>query len=223
MRAIDGLAKTVRTVAFTPDGKLALVACWDEHAGSKPTLGCFTVPGGPFEELSRHPEYVDLAVSPAGRLVAASAWRAPLEIWDVTTKRKWTAPPTADGTFAFSPDGQRLVGIAGDGKSLAISKVELRPDGTVALLEEKRVDGIEWNFSLARFTSDGTEIVTLASSVEGVVVLLWSATTGLEVGRVAASSALSSRDLALSPDGRSCFVADRTGVIRVDLPVAARR
>src|SRR5262249_43176021 len=99
----------VRSVAFSPDGRLALLGC----AGNDAAGRLWELPGEPSTGTAlAHEGYPDLlAFRPAGRpLLAIDNYRP--RLWDLTPGRGTDLSPRFDDTntsVAFSPDGRRIV------------------------------------------------------------------------------------------------------------------
>jgi WD40 repeat protein len=206
-------AKVVRTVAadqasgcglwFSRDGRLLVsggsddqpIRVWDVATGKvvcrTDTTGVVSLP----------------ALSPDGRLLAASFQRAPypVRLWDVATGKavgSLEGPrglPEGAATLAFAPDGKTLATLAGDAVVRlwdTTTRRELRRFTLAAKIGKD--NRTPWLVGAAAFAPDGK---TLAAG-NGNAIRLWDPATGEEIGkRDAHTDAVTC--LAISPDGKS--------------------
>ncbi len=117
VRTLAGAADAVRTVAFSPDGKLIAAG------GARPARGGEIVlldaaSGERTRTLEGHRDYVyAMAFSPNGRLLASGSYDKGVRLWTPAKSRKRarvTEHPKRCSRVAFSADGKLLASAAGD-------------------------------------------------------------------------------------------------------------
>jgi WD40 repeat protein len=226
-----GHSSSVEAVAFSPDGKLALLGSDDK------TLKLWQISsGGEIRTLNGHSEPVlAVAFSPDGKLALSGSSDDTLKLWDVSSGReirtlKGHSEPIL--AVAFSPDGKLALSGSDDdtlklwqvssgreirtlkGHSHWINAVAFSPDGKFALSGS-------WDKSLKLWdVSSGREIRTLkghSSSVETVafspdgklalsgssddILKLWDVSSGREI-RTLKGDCHWVNAVAFSPDGK---------------------
>jgi serine/threonine-protein kinase len=145
---------TVNAAAFTPDGRLLLLACEDGSVRIWDAIN--------FKEevsaLGRHDNgVISVAVSPDGTTAASGSRDGTIIFWDLVRRRdrrniKTVFPVTS---FAFSPDGNTLASAS---KETVVQKNVPIKDKTVKL----------WNV-------EGGKARELTGHTQGVTSLAWSA------------------------------------------------
>jgi WD40 repeat protein len=106
VRTLTGHTGNVRSVAFSPDGRLLasgsndnMIKLWEVASGRE------------LHTLRGHNDYVtSVAFSPDGRFLASSSWDKTVKLWEVVTGR-WLTRFEHENyvtSIAFSPDGQLL-------------------------------------------------------------------------------------------------------------------
>jgi RNA polymerase sigma factor (sigma-70 family) len=195
-------------LAVAPDGKTLYSAGTDQAI-----LAWSLAPGGqgetaraPLRRFAGIPwpgHEIELALSPSGKLVAATDNRAPPYFWDAATAKEaqpLTLPKEPRRGIAFSPDGRTVAlrtreGILGLW-DLASGK------------EKQRIRSRERTGPFA-FSPDGRAILALDTELH-----LWEVATGRERWRRAVTPEVLPC-LAFSPTGKLCALGGQDPVIRV--------
>jgi WD40 repeat protein/beta-lactamase regulating signal transducer with metallopeptidase domain len=206
LRAIETGRGTVRSLAFSPDGKTLASATgqavhlWDVATGKE------------LPAASGHDSQVNaLAISPDGKLLVTSAGanpflgldtrgnEDPLRVWDAATGREIRAIGGARArvdALVFSPDGKRIAAAGGTFVGLwelASAKQILSTDGQN---EDFRFPHDSGPFNTIAFSPDGA---TLAAGARDGSLRFWKAATGEMIRTVSGEPVTS---LAFSPDGK---------------------
>ncbi len=188
-------APDVRSVDFSPDGKLLAWVCCaqtvrllDRATGKE---------HNPF--ASHHGEVACVTFSPDGKRVATASRDHTIHLWDPQTgKPLRVLAGHTDGVnaVAFSPDGKQLVSASRD-RTAALWDVAT---GRMRLLGEPRV-GQGNEVHAVAFSPDGK---VLATGGYSGLVYLWDVQTGKEIRRVKRESDghLIAKALAFSADGK---------------------
>lgn len=215
--ALPGHAGPTTSVAFSPDGQRLLTTgvdglshLWDLTVGG--ARDWVTVPGAKLIHSG-------VAFSPDGATFAAPAEPTGVAIWDTRTGQQVTTLADHEGScgggparpckltdLAFSPDGARLV--AGS------DHVHAPPVWDVATGELLFVlDGGSPDIPIrtVAYSPDGSRIAT--GSYAGNVVL-WDATTGTELHRMAVVGG-GLPEVAFTPDGSHLVTGDDDGGVAI--------
>jgi WD40 repeat protein len=221
--ARPGHGGLISAMTFSPDGTLFTAS--DDHTVR--SWGAAT--GAPGLELVHDYWVRDVAVSPDGALVAGSALRNDLRVWDAKTGKqrfKLLGNGAMGGKrrVRFTPDGKRLVAWGDDefvrvwevrnGKLL--SEHSTRPPGKESDPDDPFADQMrfmEAAFDAADISPDGTALAL--STAKGIRVL--DPVTGKERQTLALGDNRP-LDLALSPDGKRVAVACRSKPVQTKLP-----
>jgi WD40 repeat protein/class 3 adenylate cyclase len=204
LMTLKGHTRTVRSVAFSPDGKRLATASYDSTA----KLWDPETDTGPLTLRSRYGSLYSIAFSPDGTRVAASAYGGPVEIWNTETGR---ACQTLLGhtawvlAIAFSPDGKYLT---------SASDV---PDRTAKLWDLETSQplltfaGASGTLMGIAFSPDGKYIATAALDN---VAQLWDPKTGLKIRDFRDHSGETGA-VAFSPDGKYLATANWDNTARI--------
>jgi WD40 repeat protein/transcriptional regulator with XRE-family HTH domain len=238
LRSLGGQPGSISSVAFSTDGRLAVVsssgvAIWDIATGQQ------------VRALQGTARFSRAVFSPDGGQVLAGSDDTTAWQWDASTGQRLRALAEHTGAVAdvaFSPDGTHALTGSADGTARlweaasgrelcvfsghtgAVTSVAFSPDGTYALTGS--VDGTArlWNTSTGRevrvFSGHADAVTSVAFSPDGTYALtgsvdgtarLWNTSTGREQRRFAGhTSAITS--VAYSADGRYVLTGsmDRT-------------
>lgn len=194
-----GHLDAIRSLAFSPDGKLAASASEDK------TLRLWDVQAGrPRNRLVRHSDAVNaVAFSPDGKLLASAGRDQALIMWDAATgreEREFDTPRGAVTAAAFCTDGLHLLSAHFD--------TTLRLWDCESGREMRRLQGHRQMIRAAACSARGR----LASGGNDRTLRVWDPDTGAELAwGEAHDDALTA--LAFSPDGSLLATAGADGTI----------
>jgi len=226
-----GHSSQVTSVAFSPDGKLALsgsednsLKLWDVSTGRE------------LRTFNGHSFLVEsVAFSPDGKLALSGSWDNSLKLWDVSTGRElrtFNGHSSQVISVAFSPDGKLALSGSVDnslklwqvstgrelrtfnGHSSMVYSVAFSPDGKLALSGSVDKSLKLWQVStgheLRTFNGHSSIVYSVAFSPDGKLALsgsvdnslkLWKVSTGREL-RTFNGHSDDVSSVAFSPDGK---------------------
>ncbi|WPJ67032.1 hypothetical protein SMAC4_14111 [Sordaria macrospora] len=166
LQTLEGHSRSVRSVAFSPDGqRLAsgsvdnTIKIWDPASGS-----CL-------QTLEGHSQYVDsVAFSPDGQRLASGSGDDTIKIWDTASG---SCLQTLEGhsktvrSVAFSPDGQRLASGSED------NTIKIWDPASRSCLQT--LEGHSWYVVSIAFSPDGQR---LASGSWDKTIKIWDPALG---------------------------------------------
>ena len=198
---LRGHKKSVRSVAFSPDGKRIvsgsqdkLVKVWDATNGQE------------ILTLDAHQEVVrSVGFSPDGKRIVSGSWDCPPKVWDATTGQEIFTLGSENFVMcvAFSPDGKSIA--CGNG----YWKLKLW-DATSGE-ETLTLKGHNEAIVCMAFSPDGKRIVT---GSHDRTLKTWDLTTGKESVTFKGHTG-SIRSVAFSPDGKKIVSGSDDHTVRV--------
>jgi WD40 repeat protein/tRNA A-37 threonylcarbamoyl transferase component Bud32/peroxiredoxin len=184
-------------VDFAPSGERVVAAMW-QNCGAQEVDYLKGASGPPLKHLDR----VQCArYSPDGRLVLTGSWDHTARIWDAATGQSIGSPLQHRGVVTsavFGPDNQTVATACEDGE-VRLWKLAGR-SRLRTLAHGGRLRG-------ARFSADGSMIVTCSWGTTGHNVITWDAATGRAAGPLLPTSNVWTDDAAFSPDGMAVYVS----------------
>jgi len=232
----SGHTKAVASVAFSPDGKIAIsgsddttLRLWD--VATHQTIRTFE---------GHQAGVTSVAFSPDGKTVISGSTDKTMILWDVATGqaiRSFSGHDDEVKSVAFSPDGKTVLSGSADttmklwdvatgqairtyeGHTQEVNQVVFSPDGKTALSASADTDLVLWDIATAkllrRFSGHKSDADSVAFSPDGKTALsgsadwsmiLWDVATGQPI-RTFLGHTRSVYDVTFSPDGKTALSA----------------
>jgi sugar lactone lactonase YvrE len=189
VRTLTGHTAWVKSVSFSPDGRLLASGSLDD------TIKLWRVADGSLvRTLTGHTRVVSsVSFSPDGRLLASGGWYGTIKLWRVADGlevRTLTGHSDLVTSVSFSPDGRLLASGSGDD----IIKLWRVSDGALV----RTLTGHTWVVESVSFSPDGR---LLASGSGDDTIKLWRVSDGALV-RTLTGHTSAVESVSFSPDGR---------------------
>jgi WD40 repeat protein len=243
-RTLSGHMGTVRSVAYSPDGKFILSGSDDK------TLKLWNAARGREVQMftGNRGAVTGVAFGPDGKVAVSGSADGTLRLWDVTTGLQVRATDSLGWKVtgvAFSPDGRFVASAADDnqvtlwalpavervrtfaGHGWRVTSVAFSADGNYSLSGSEDDSAKLWDVATGQevrsFRSGLADVTCVAFSPDGRVglsggkdnaVKLWSLTNGREIHEFKGHSD-AVRSVTFTRDGRFAISASEDGTIRL--------
>ncbi|WP_055074966.1 WD40 repeat domain-containing protein [Pseudanabaena sp. 'Roaring Creek'] len=223
---LEGHSNGVRSVAFSPDGKIIASGSFDN------SIKLWNLEGKELQTLTGHSNGVrSVAFSPDGKTIASGSFDKSIKLWNLEGKelRTLTGHSNAVLSIAFSPNGKTIASSSSDktiklwnleGKELqmlnvhsTVLSVTFSPDGKIIASGSSDKTIKLWNLEgkeLQTLTGHSNDVLSVAFSPDGKTIAsgsddnsikLWNL-EGKELQTLTGHSN-KVRSVAFSPDGKT--------------------
>jgi WD40 repeat protein len=209
LRTLDGNRQPVRSVAFTPDGKILAAGGGSDAFSDEKTaeLKLWDVASGKVRAtLNGHKWCVwCVAITPDGKTMASAGSDGLVKLWDVRTGKAThtiTAAKVPISALALSPDGKTLVYPA-DNDLIVWDMTTRKPRATL--------QGLRFG---ARALTFGPDSKTLAAGSTDTLGRLWDVESGKLTAQLKGHTSWV-KALVFRPDGKTLITAGADKVVKV--------
>jgi WD40 repeat protein len=206
VKVLTNVLGAVNDLAFSPDGKLLVVAGGQPSA--KGELRIFQV--SDWKQLGVFREHTDVvysvAFSPDGMKLAAASFDSTITLWDIAgLKQEQVIKGHSDFVYAvaFHPNGKVIASVS---KDRTVRLTDLATGKALFTM-----GGMEQDIMAVAFNKDGKEVVTSGFETQ---LYWWNTETGEQV-RKQAGHGIAVHELTLSKDGQWVLSAGADKTVRI--------